>query len=59
MATMLAPYHTPTFPLVAYVFFTGLVGNEEELMDAMSFADDAMPEEDFGDNTHPQKMAAL
>ena len=56
---MLAQCHTPTSSLVAYTFFTGLVVNQEELLDAVSSVDDAIPEKDLGDKTHPQKMAVL
>lgn len=44
---------------MAYAFFAGLLSSSEELLDTMGSTDDVVPEDDFGDNPHPQHMATL
>lgn len=59
VAIVPAPCHTPTPPLVASAFFTGLVSSSGEVLNTVGSTDDVVTEENFGGSPHPQQMAAL
>lgn len=59
VAALPTPCHTPTPPLVANAFFTGLVSHLEEVLDTVGSTNDLVPEKMFGDSPHPQQMDAL